>query len=82
MADDDLRQFMHELLVRFERRTESLERRSAAMERRLDAQTEALRENTREMRESMRDMRGEIRAQTQAILHVLDELRGRGPATT
>ena len=69
MADDDLRQFMHELLTRFERSTQ-------AMERRLDMGTEALRENTR----AIHDMRGEIRAQTQAILHVLDELRGSGPA--
>jgi hypothetical protein len=75
VADDDLRQFMHELLMRFERRT-------LAMERRLDTQTEALRENTREMHESLRDMRDQIRAQTQAILHVLDELRGPGPAST
>ena len=41
-----------------------------AMERRLDANTAAV-----------HDMRGEIRAQTQAILHVLDQLRGSdGPA--
>ena len=70
MADDDLRQFMHELLMRFERRTQ-------AMERRLDAQTDALRVNTR----TMDDMRAEIRAQTEGLLHVLDELRGGpGPA--
>jgi hypothetical protein len=75
VADDDLRQFMHELLTRFERRT-------VAMERRLDAQTDALRDNTREMREAMRDMREQIQANTQAVLWVLDELRGRGPATT
>ena len=62
MADDDLRQFMRELLTRFERRT-------VAMERRLDAQTDAI-----------RDMSDQIRANTQAVLHVLDELRGRGPA--
>ena len=71
MADDDLRRFMHELLVRFEKRTD-------AMVRRLDAGTEQLRANTA----AIDGMRGEIRAQTQAILHVLDELRGRGPATT
>jgi hypothetical protein len=75
VADDDLRQFMHELVMRFERRT-------VAMERRLDAQTEAITENTREMRESLHDMREQIRANTQAVLHVLDELRGSGPATT
>ena len=71
MADDD-RQFMHELLMRFERRTQ-------AMERRLDMGTEALRANTRVMHASIEDMRADIQACTQAILHVLDELRGRGP---
>jgi uncharacterized membrane protein affecting hemolysin expression len=72
VADDDLRQFMHELLARFERRTQ-------AMERRLDLGTEALRENTRVMHASIEDMRADIRANTQAILHVLDELRGPRP---
>ena len=61
---------MRELLTRFERRT-------VAMERRLDAQTDVLRTLTREIE----DARGEIPAQTQAILRVLDELGGGGPAT-
>jgi hypothetical protein len=69
VADDELRQFMHELLMRFERRTQ-------AMERRLDAQTEQLREQTAQMA----DMRDAIRANTRAVLHALDQLRGRGPA--
>ncbi len=69
MAEDDLRQFMHELLTRFERRTQ-------AMERRLDAQTDQLRQQTAQMG----DMRDAIRANTRAVLHVLDELRGPGPA--
>ncbi len=67
MADDDLRQFMHELIMRFERRTR-------AMEHRLDAGTAVLMEQVAQIR----DMRGEIRANTQALLHVLDELRGPG----
>jgi uncharacterized coiled-coil protein SlyX len=76
VADDDLRQFMHELLMRFERRTQ-------AMERRLDAQTDAIREDTRavrDMRASIADMREQIQANTQALLWVLDDLRGPGPA--
>ena len=67
---------MHELLARFERQT-------VAMERRLEAQTDALRENTRavyDMRASIRDLAEQIQANTQGILHVLDELRGGGPA--
>jgi DNA-binding XRE family transcriptional regulator len=35
----------------------------------------ALEENTR----TLRDLRTEIRAQTEGLMHVLDELRGRGP---
>jgi uncharacterized membrane protein affecting hemolysin expression len=72
VADDDLRQFMHELLTRFERSTQ-------AMERRLDMGTEALRENTRVLHASIEDMRADIQACTQAVLRVLDELRRRGP---
>ena len=71
MADDDLRQFMHELLTRFERRTQ-------AMERRLDAQSDALRAATAAHVNAIDDMRDQIRANTEAVLHVLDELRG-GP---
>ena len=90
MADSDLRQFMHELLTRFERRTQ-------AMERRLDAGTAVLVEMRAEIRENtsvlhemkadieactaaITDMRGAIQANTRAVLHVLDELRGPGPA--
>ena len=70
MAEDDLRQFMRELLTRYDRDTE-------ATVRRLDAGTAVLMEQVAQIR----DMRAEIRAQTQAILHVLDELRGsNGPA--
>ncbi|MGH2741069.1 MAG: hypothetical protein ACRDN8_01040 [Thermoleophilaceae bacterium] len=29
--------------------------------------------------QTLRDLRGEIRAQTEGLMHVLDELRGRGP---
>jgi hypothetical protein len=35
----------------------------------------AVEENTR----TLRDLRAEIRAQTEGLMHVLDELRGRGP---
>jgi uncharacterized coiled-coil protein SlyX len=76
VADDDLRQFTRDLLNRFERRT-------AAMERRLDAQTAVLFELGAEIRENtaaVRDMRDAIRANTQAVLHGLDGLRGPGPA--
>jgi hypothetical protein len=35
----------------------------------------AVEENTR----TLRDLRAEIRAQTEGLMHLLDELRGRGP---
>jgi uncharacterized coiled-coil DUF342 family protein len=69
---DDLRQFIREINTRSEKRND-------AIVRRLDAQTEAMREQAAAMREQAaetREMRAEIRANTQGLLRVLDELRG------
>ncbi|HEX8646496.1 MAG TPA: hypothetical protein VF715_06320 [Thermoleophilaceae bacterium] len=69
---DDLRQFMRELLTRFDR---SL----SVIDRRLDDQAAEMREQAAVMRAqatAMRNMADEIRANTQGLLRVLDELRG------
>ena len=68
----DLREFIRDMNTRSEKRND-------AMIRRLDAGTAQLRELTvdiRESREDLRDMRAQIRANTEAVLRVLDELRG------
>ena len=62
---DDLRQFMRDMNTRADRRTD-------AIVRRLDDQAAAMREQAAETR----DMRAQIRANTQGLLRVLDELRG------
>lgn len=62
---DDLRQFIRDINTRSDKRND-------AVIRRLDAQAAAMREQAA----AMRDMRAEIRANTQGLLRVLDELRG------
>ncbi|HEX8646495.1 MAG TPA: hypothetical protein VF715_06315 [Thermoleophilaceae bacterium] len=62
---DDLRQFMRDMNTRADRRTD-------AIVRRLDDQAAAMREQAAETR----DMRAQIRANTEGLLRVLDELRG------
>lgn len=56
---------MRELLGRFDRSMN-------AIDRRLEAQAEQMREQAA----AMHDMRAQIKANTDAVLHVLDVLRG------
>lgn len=69
---NDLRQFIRDMNTRADKRTD-------AVVRQLDAQTAQLRAQTAEIqqgRAALRDMRAQIRANTEAVLRVLDELRG------
>ena len=69
---DDLRQFIRDMVTRFERRTE-------AMVRRLDEGTAELRllqAETRENTFAARDMREELKAQRAGFMALIDEIRG------
>jgi hypothetical protein len=76
------REFVRQLLMRHEKATD-------AMIKRLDEDTERIRaeireirartvENTKAMRAHTREFVAEMRAQRQALLHVLDRLDGQG----
>jgi hypothetical protein len=92
VAADDLHQFLTNLLNRFDRSMRVIDRRLEVQTDVLQDMRGELRENTavlREMRLEVRentaaiaDKRDAIQANTRGVLHVLDELRGRGPATT
>jgi polyhydroxyalkanoate synthesis regulator phasin len=66
---ESLREFIRELLLRFDRRTEAWERDSERRHREAMARFDALQADMRELRE-------ESRAHTQALLRVLDRLDG------
>jgi hypothetical protein len=69
---EDLRQFIRDMITRFERRTD-------AMVRRLDegtAQLRLLQAETRENTLAARDMREEMKAQRDGFLVLIDEIRG------
>ncbi len=53
---------------------------SSSKARRRERSLREMREELRGMREDLLGMRDAIRANTAAVLHVLDELRGRGPS--
>jgi hypothetical protein len=76
--DVDDRVFMHELLCRHEKATDTMIARHDAnfdaMIRRFNAGTEQLREHTREMREDHRGFVEEMRAQRMALFRILDRL--------
>ncbi len=76
---DDLRQFMRELLARFDRSMGVIDRRLDAQAAEMREQAAVMREQAAVMREQAaetRDMRAQIRANTEGLLRVLDELRG------
>ena len=82
---DDLRQFMREMLTRFERVTrdqarmfESQSRMFESISSRLDEQTRALRAHTDELGESRAEFKAEFRAQRQALFQILDRLQNGG----
>jgi hypothetical protein len=70
--DADDRAFMHELLRRHEKATDSMITGFDAMIKRFDAGTEQLKEHTREMREDHREFLEEVRAQRAAVFRILD----------
>ncbi|HEX8065313.1 MAG TPA: hypothetical protein VF520_02170 [Thermoleophilaceae bacterium] len=76
---DDLRQFMRDLLARFDRSMGAIDRRLEAQAEAMYAMRDEMRANTARIRAHttrIDDMRDEIKAQTRALLHVLDQLRG------
>ena len=66
---DDLRQFLREMLARFDRSM-------SVIDRRLDVQTEAVLAQTRTMERNTADIRDEMRAQREALFLILDHIRG------
>jgi uncharacterized coiled-coil DUF342 family protein len=76
---DDLRQFIREINTRSDKRTEAIIRRLDAQAEAMRRQAEAMREQASAMREQAaetRDGRAQIRANTEGLLRVLDELSG------
>jgi hypothetical protein len=68
---DSLREFIRELMLRFDKRVAEWDRRSERNHREYMARFEKL-------DASMSELREESRAQTQALLRVLDRLDGGG----
>jgi hypothetical protein len=83
---EEFKAFNVELINRFDASMKRIDRRMEAQTEQMRAQTEQMRAQTEQMLEqagamreqagAMRDMRLEIQANTQGLLHVLDELRG------
>ena len=68
---DPLREFIRELMLRFDKRVAEFDRRSLRQHRASMARFDALQEDMRELRE-------DSRAHTQALLRVIDRLDGGG----
>jgi hypothetical protein len=68
---DSLREFIRELMLRFDKRVAEFDRRAERNHRESMARFDALQEDMRELRE-------DSRAQTQALLRVIDRLDGGG----
>ena len=93
-GDSDLRTFIHELMLRyertmagferrmlnFERAVASFEARQVAFERRTDDLIEEMKRHRKEHSAELRDLLDENRAQRQALLRVLDRLDNGGAA--
>jgi predicted phage-related endonuclease len=76
------KEFIRQMTARIEHAVRSWERGADADRRLYVAHFESLHEETRAMREELRDLREESRAQTSALLAVLDRLNGGAePAT-
>jgi transposase len=80
----DLRQFMHEILLRFERTMDVLiaemRRDREESTRRFDQLTAEFRQHDAESRAELRDLREESRAQRQALLRLIDRFDNGGAA--
>jgi hypothetical protein len=72
---DDLRTFIREITLRFER---GIERISRDIRSDVAAQRRESRQYFERIDRKLEDQLAESRAQRQALLHVLDELRGNG----
>ena len=76
---DDLKTFIREITLRFER---GIERISRDIRSDVAAHREESRQYFERLDRKLEDQLAESRAQRQALLHILDELRGNGgPAT-
>jgi hypothetical protein len=76
---DERKRFMEEMILRFEK---AFRRVDESLSAHMRENTAALRALTREIEEHRSEFREESRAGRQALLHVLDELKGGdGPAT-
>jgi len=70
----DLRQFIRDMNLRAERVTRGIVKELRQLGRRHDELGGALLEEMRDQRQEMRDLREDSRAQTQALLRMLDRL--------
>jgi hypothetical protein len=79
---DDLRAFIRDLMARFDRGMESLVKEHAAAREESRRYFEVLHAQNERENKRVDDLLAESGAQRQALLHILDELRGNGgPAT-
>jgi hypothetical protein len=72
---DDLRTFMRELLLRFDRKWEIID---AETERRFQAASEERRSYFEKLDAKTDEIIAENRAQRQALLHIIDRMDGNG----
>jgi hypothetical protein len=79
-AGADLREFIREMTTRFERMTLGFERTMAALIAELQRDRVLAERRHAENRVELRDLREESRAQTQALLRILDRLDDGGAA--
>jgi len=76
---EDLRTFIREILLRHDRATEAMLRRYDEGFRQTVAEMETNRAQMRALTAEVREGRDEQLAQTQALLRLIDEMRGGGP---
>jgi hypothetical protein len=77
---EDFREFSRELLLRFDRRTAAIEAELRIQREENRRYFAALDAKLEESLEHSRELRAECRAQSEALMHVLAQLRGGGAA--
>ncbi len=78
--DEVLKEFIREMTLRIERGGQAVVAELRGLRGEVSAMRGDMRAFGADVRVGLRDLREEIRAQTQALLPVLDRLEGEGPA--
>jgi hypothetical protein len=82
MPYEDQKRFMEEMILRFEKAFQRVSRSMDVIDRRVERNTEAVEALTQQIYRHTDESTKELRAQRQALLHILDRLEGNsGPST-